>query len=122
LENPYNNGRTFSKLLCAFLELVVLIDIHTGLRRGEILPFKWENIDFKEKGIFIETTKNNEQRVVPVNDTLKGVLKSLPVYLGTDLVFPEVTWLQLTVVYRRACKRAGIKDFRLHDLRRLKVI
>jgi integrase len=37
-------------------------------------------------------------------------------YLGTDLVFPEVTGLQLKVAYRRTCKRAGIKDFRFHDL------
>jgi integrase len=57
LENPYNNGRTFSKLLCASLKPVILTGIHTGLRRGEILPFKWGNIDFKEKGVFIETKK-----------------------------------------------------------------
>jgi hypothetical protein len=53
---------------------------------------------------------------VPINDTLYGVLKSLPVHLGTDLVFPEITGLQLTVAFRRACKRVGIKDFRFHDL------
>ena len=65
----------------------------------------------------IEATKNNERRLVPINDTLYGVLKSLPVHLGTDLLFPEITGLQLTVAFRRACKRAGIKDFRFHDLR-----
>jgi integrase len=117
LENPNNKGRTFSKLLCAFLKPIILIGIHTGLRRGEILSLGWKDIDFKERRILIETTKNNERRVVPVNDTLYGVLKSLPVHLGTDLVFPEVTGLQLTVAFRRACKRAGIKDFRFHDLR-----
>jgi integrase len=65
----------------------------------------------------IETTKNNERRVVPINDTLYGVLKSLPVHLGTDLIFPEIAGLQLTAAFKRACKRAGIEDFRFHDLR-----
>jgi integrase len=116
-DNPNNKGRTFSKLLCAFLKPIVLIGIHTGLRRGEILSLRWKDIDFKEQRILIETTKNNERRVVPINDTLYGVLKSLPVHLGTDLVFPEISGLQLTVAFRRACKRAGINDFRFHDLR-----
>jgi integrase len=71
----------------------------------------------RERRILIETTKNNERRLVPINDTLYGVLESLPVHLGSDLIFPEITGLQLTVAFRRACKRAGIKDFRFHDLR-----
>ena len=117
MDNPNNKGRTFSKLLCAFLRPIVLTSIHTGFRMGETLSLRWKDIDLKERRILIETTKNNERRVVPISDTLCGVLKSLPVHLGTDLVFPEVTGLQLTVAFRRACKRAGIKDFRFHDLR-----
>ncbi len=29
----------------------------------------------------------------------------------------EISGLQLTVAFRRACNRAGLKDFRFHDLR-----
>ncbi|HMK77171.1 MAG TPA: site-specific integrase, partial [Thermodesulfobacteriota bacterium] len=90
---------------------------HTGLRMGEILSLRWKDIEFKERRILIEKTKNNERRMVPINDTLHGVLKSLPVHLGTDLVFPGITRNQLSVAFRRASKRAGIRDFRFHDLR-----
>ena len=117
LENPHNEKRTFSKLLSVFLKPIVLTAIHTGFRRGEILSLKWKDIDFKERRILVDETKNNERRMVPINDTLYGVLKSLPIHLGTDLVFPEVSGLQLTVAFRRACNRAGLKDFRFHDLR-----
>lgn len=65
----------------------------------------------------IKTTKNNERRVVPINDTLYGVHKSLPVHLGTDLIFPEMAGLQLTAAFKRTCTRAGIEDFRFHDRR-----
>jgi integrase len=116
-KNPHNKGRTFSKLLCAFLKPIVLIAIHSGMRRSEILSLRWKDIDFKERRILIENTKNNERRVVPINDTLYGILKSLPVHLGSELIFPEITGLQLTMAFRRACKRARINDFRFHDLR-----
>jgi len=117
LENPHNEKRTFSKLLCVFLKPIVLTALHTGLRRGEILSLRWKDIDFKERKILVETTKNNERKAPPIDDTLYSVLKSLPVHLGTDLVFPGITGIQLTMAFRRACKRAGIKDFRFHDLR-----
>jgi len=117
LENPNNKGRTFSKLLCVFLKPIVQTSIHTGFRMGETLSLRWKDINFKERRILVEKTKNNERRMVPINDTLYGVLKSLPVHLGTDLVFPGITGHQLSVAFRRACKRAGVKDFRFHDLR-----
>ena len=115
--NPYNQGRTFSKLLCAFLKPLVLIALHTGLRRSEILSLRWKDVNLKERRIIIEKSKNNERRMIPINDTLYNVLHSLPVHLGNDLLFPGITGAQLTNAFRRASKRAGIEDFRLHDLR-----
>lgn len=117
LENANNWGRTFSKLLCAFLKPIVLIAFHTGMRMGEIRNLKWKDIDFKNRIISADTTKNNERRTIPINQTLFGVLKSLPVHLGTEKLFPNITSQQLSNAFSRACKRAGINDFRFHDLR-----
>jgi len=117
LENPNNWGRTFSKLLCAFLKATVLLAFHTGMRMGEIRNLKWKDIDFKNRIISVETTKNNERRTIPINQTLYELLKSLPVHLGTEKLFPNITSQQLSNAFSRACKRAGIKDFRFHDLR-----
>jgi integrase len=116
-ENPNNKGRTFSKLLTVFLKPVVLTAIHTGARRSEILSLRWKDIDFTQRRIMFEVTKNGERRMVPMNDTVYEVLRSLPVHLGSDLVFPGIDRLQLTMAFRRAIKRAGIEDFKLHDCR-----
>lgn len=117
LNNPNNWGRTFSKLLTAFLRPIIITAFHTGMRMGEILNLKWKDIDFKNRIISVEMTKNNERRTIPINKTLYDVLKSLPIHLGTEKLFPNLTTQQLSSAFRRACKRAGIKDFRFHDLR-----
>ena len=50
------------------------------------------------------------------NETAFETLRSLPVRIGSEHLFPFGPW-QITMAFRRAAKRAGIEDFRLHDLR-----
>jgi integrase len=116
-ENPNNKGRSFSKMITAYLKPIVQIAIHSGMRRGEIMNLRWKDIDFKERRIILEKTKNNERRMIPMNDTLCHVLQSLPVHLHEERVFPDINGNMVTVTFERACKRAGIEDFRFHDLR-----
>jgi integrase len=116
-EKPNNKGRTFSKMITAYLKAIVQIAIHSGMRRGEIMNLRWKDIDFKERRIILENTKNNERRAIPMNDTLCHVLQSLPIHLHAEKVFPDINGNMVTVTFERACKRAGIEDFRFHDLR-----
>jgi len=57
--------------------------------------------------------------MVPMNDTLYQVLKSFPIHLHSERVFPDINGNMVTVAFERAFKRAGIIDFRFHDLRYL---
>jgi integrase len=116
-ENPHNDGRTFSKIISVYLKPIVQIAIHSGMRRGEIMSLRWKDIDSKERRIMLEKTKNNEKKVIPMNDTLFHVFQSLPRHLHEEKVFPDINGNMVTVTFRRACKRAGIGDFRFHDLR-----
>jgi integrase len=116
-ENRYNAGRSLSELLNVYLRPIVEISIHTGMRRSELLRLTWKDIDFKGRMIYLEVTKNGQRRVIPMNDTVHGILRGLPRYLHEDLIFPSINGNMLSMAFKRARERAGIEDFRYHDQR-----
>lgn len=96
---------------------VVQIALHTGMRRGEILSLDWNLIDLKRRLIVLEITKNNERRAVPINDTLYEILCDHRNEVKKGKLFPDLNGNMVSMAFRRACKKAGIEDFRFHDLR-----
>jgi len=65
----------------------------------------------------ISTAKlNNKRNVISMDDTVAAVLQTLPRHLSSDFLFPGVNDNMVTMAFKRACRRAGIADFRLHDL------
>ena len=102
---------------------IVFMALNTGMRKSEILNLKWSNIDLKHDLILLEKTKNGERREIPINQALKRVLLDLFTKrrLDTDYVFinPETgkRYTNIKRSFRTACKKAGIRDFRFHDLR-----
>jgi len=61
-------------------------------------------------------TENNTVRVLPINDTLYRILEEMPEKTG--YVFGNgkpITDVKHS--FTSACKKAGISDFRFHDLR-----
>jgi len=89
-------------LLCAYL---------TGMRRGEILKLKWEDVDLNAGYIFVKETKNSESRAIPMEDTLKNTLLELKVD-SNEYVFQSFRERSLTSFYRefwKAITKAGVK-------------
>jgi len=65
-------------------------------------------------------TKNGDRREIPINQTLRGVLSNIPRRLDSPFVFVNEGGKRYGDVkksFHAACRRAGIKDFRFHDLR-----
>lgn len=93
---------------------IILFLINTGARVGEALALKPSNIDWKSGVININTTKRATQgkkaimRKTPLNKTLREILKS-----GID--FPCRSTIQVN--WKKALQKAGVKHYRLHDLR-----
>jgi integrase len=100
-----------------YLRPLVTLAIYTGMRRGELLGLRWGDVDLKRRTISLHQTKNNERRVLPLNQTAAAVLKTLPRHLDSDRLFPGINGNMVVMAFRRACQRAGIRDCRFHDLR-----
>ena len=117
-QNPFNKKRQLSNLITTYLRPIAQTALHSGMRRSEILGLQWKDIDLGERRIILEKTKNGERRTIYMNDTLCQVLRSLLLIRpDTEMVFPGINGNMLTVAFRRAVERAGIVNFRFHDLR-----
>jgi integrase len=111
-------NKTVSELLKVYLKPIVLLSCHLGTRRSELINLTWRDIDFKQRHITLDHTKNGERRFLYMNDTVWGILKSLPVSIeGEGKVFAGITPNMVTMAFRRAANRAGLTDVRFHDLR-----
>ncbi len=73
-------------------------------------------MDWQNRAVKLEQTKNGESRHVFLNDEAFQALRGLPMRIDTDVLFPIDKW-QLSKAFRKSCSEAKLEDFRLHDLR-----
>ena len=57
------------------LKPIVIVAVHTGMRKGEILSLRWDQIDFEKGIITLVDTKNDQRRYVPMDETVKSTLR-----------------------------------------------
>ncbi len=112
------------------------IELSTGLRRGELLGLKWEDIDMQQgiirvrrqisriDGKIVEAplkTKNS-YRTVTISPQAIEVLKAQKVKTNDQYVFPSpnggpISPDSVNNMLKRVLERAGIPKVRFHDLR-----
>jgi integrase len=97
-----------------YLHPLITLAIETGMRRGELLSLRWQDIDRKARTLNILKTKNGHPRTIPLTPkalkTLSGISKT------TERVF-HVSPNAVRLAWERLRIRAGVEDLRLHDLR-----
>ncbi len=100
------------------LYLFVVLLLSTGMRHGEAMGLKWQDVDLVAGRITLHDTKNGERRVAPLvgkaRELLREHAKVRPI--ESPLVFHAVK-NRFRTPWEKALKRAGIEDFRFHDLR-----
>ena len=113
------------------------VELVTGLRRGELLGLKWEDIDFNQgilrvkrqisriNGDVVEAplkTKNAYRTLPLAEDTIDVLKMQRKKANGSEWVFPSPDGGPISpdsVLHKmhRVLKRAGLPEVRFHDLR-----
>ena len=96
----------------------VLLSMNTGMRRGELLALRWENVDMKGEQLTIEgsTAKSQQTRHIPLNGEALAVLKKWQEQApDTERVIAVDTGFK--TAWAALLERAKITKFRWHDLR-----
>lgn len=100
---------------------VVILALSTGMRRGEILNLKWGDVDLDRGAILLQTTKNGERRFVPVVGIALDLKSRHTGQSINTLIFPAPHSppkpIDIRSAWETALKKAGISNFRFHDLR-----
>ncbi|MDA8053893.1 MAG: tyrosine-type recombinase/integrase [Deltaproteobacteria bacterium] len=95
--------------------------IYTGCRKGEALNLKWDDVDLKNDVIAVKGTKTKYDRHVPISkplkELLKGVERSQDVLYAFNKNGARLTDFKRS--FKTACRNAGLKDLRIHDLRHI---
>jgi integrase len=95
--------------------------MYIGDRIGESVKLQIEDVFLDKSWAVLRDTKNGSSRGIALHQQIVELLREIigdrttgPVFLTDDgkpyLTYPKKAWTQ-------ACRRAGVEDFRLHDLR-----
>jgi integrase len=102
------------------LQVLIRFALATGCRAREITGLEWDRVDLKRRTAWLNQTKNGTPRGVPLNrdavDVLEAEREKRPVFCFTYRGEP-IAWEMTNSAWHTACEKAGISDFRFHDLR-----
>jgi integrase len=99
------------------LEPLIILAIDTAMRRGELLQLRWEHVDLKLCVAHLVLTKNGDSRDVPLSRRAIQTLQELRAEgLKHECVFP-MSGSAVRQAFEHLRLRAGMPDFRFHDLR-----
>jgi integrase len=101
----------------------------TGIRKGELLPVRWSEVDFESNLMQIQNTKNGEWRSVPI---VRGDMRNLLVEMKRerDESWPDSPWVfhrngkqirDFRGEWSNVVKAVGVPDLLIHDMRRTAV-
>lgn len=106
-----------------YLYFIVVLALSTGARKNEILSLKWEDVHFDRGVIELKETKNGEKRILPLQGNVFKLIFELFKHrnIFSEYLFPSPhTNLKPVCIrnsFEAAIKKAGIENFRFHDLR-----
>lgn len=105
----------------------IRLALNTGMRLNEMLGLEWQRVDIEQRRLQLDGkhTKSGRRRFIPLNRYAVEALRERLAFRAEHC--PRSAWVfawpdgrRVTRLYEQfqtAKKRAGIDDFRIHDLR-----
>jgi len=130
---PEEEARLFAHLAESVKPLVT-VALHTGMRKGELLNLRWDDVDFYTGTLRVREAKSGEGRSVVMNSVVRAASQAVrreqiekareQAKGGREILSPYVFCSSkgrflhnLAKAWYPALEAAGIEDFRFHDLR-----
>lgn len=108
----------------SWLKPIAITACQTGLRRKNLVNLTIQQADFTSNRIIVDKTKSGDPIGIAmtsiVRNTLLDVIRDRKVispYIFCDDQGRPYTLAKVSVAFKRACRRAGVANLRLHDLR-----
>jgi len=99
----------------------LILLLFTGLRPSEGINLEWGNIDFNNKLLTIEDTKNHEDHTLPLTEYIVDLLRNRQAQSLGRFVFPgfdpNKALVSANKQVKKVIRNSGV-EFLLHDLRR----
>lgn len=131
-QNSDDRLKASTKKFCEYLHTAVTVALHTGMRKGEILGLRWEQINWEKRNLLLTDTQNHEPRRIPIDSILLREISEHRLRIekmkeplsSSDVIFPSydrdgkvVPLGDVKVAFGRVLRDASITNFRFHDLR-----
>ena len=101
------------------LERIIATALDTGMRRGEILSQRWEDVDFPRRLLFVTHSKTpeGEAREIPLTQRMFNLLSKDTKSTGPVFTFRNQPLRRIKTAWNAALRRGGLNHYRFHDLR-----
>ena len=100
----------------------LLTALFTGMRRGELMALRWENVNLETRTLYLPKTKNGDPLMLPLSGFLTDLLRERHARATSlDWAFPgpgKQGHLMETKKFLPGVSTGSGVNFTLHDLRR----
>lgn len=102
---------------------IIILALNTGMRKGEILSLKIQDVDFFRKTLIVMKSKTKRKRTIPLNNVAFELLvknsKVVPIsgYVFSTGKGSRITARNLSRAFDKAVRKANVDNFRFNDLR-----
>ena len=99
-----------------------LVSLLTGARRANVLAMRWSDVNLERGEWRIEETKTGDAQTIPLTSEVIDILQRRKKQADSIFVFPGIGksghMVEPKSGWKRIMVRAGLKNVRIHDLRR----